>query len=81
MVSTTVYTDVEVEVSLDAFEWEEIIEYINDSDTHRVIEIDDANMGHEVTITDLYQAYRSKDVMLMEKLRTYIQDQTGKILP
>jgi hypothetical protein len=42
MVSTTIYTDVEVEVSLDEFEWEEIIEYINDSDTHRVIEIDDA---------------------------------------
>lgn len=81
MVSTTIYTDVEVEVSLDEFEWEEIIEYINDSDTHRVIEIDDAVLSGDVTITDLYHAYRSKDSMLMEKLRTYIQNQTGKILP
>lgn len=76
------YKTVEVEVSADDFDEDEIVELCQDMG-YTVFKnhggADDSEIANDMQT--LCELYRNKDTTLMEALRTFLQTHTGRALP
>lgn len=80
------YVSVDVDVDIDMFDDDELIEYL-EGRGYKCIQMAGSNDGTtdldyiEDELANLYQQYRTGNPNLMETLRTYLMNATGRVLP
>lgn len=72
-------TYIDIDVDLSEFEMDDIIEYLEEAG-YVVLKADAQTPNNDVTANQLYQLYRTKSPQLLDALRTYLQNETGRIL-
>lgn len=76
---------VEVDVDLDAFDEDEIVEYLQGlgysvKDNSPFDTEDEEECERRLALMELYRQYRTKDARLMDTLREYLSEALGKVL-
>ena len=81
------YVSVDVDVDIDMFDDDEVVEYL-ERRGYKCIKLSEGNAGGyadleyiEDELANLYQQYRNNHPSLMETLRTYLMNATGRVLP
>lgn len=79
------YISVDVDVDIDMFDDDELVEYLEQRGYTCIKNCTDSSIlttpQIEDALNELYQQYRNGNPNLMESLRTYLMNATGRVLP